>query len=309
MGQQLKGPNDQMSYVVRSRTVQRLMVNIFFAVNTVPAPTTLSPDFKSIKLTAVLRRNGKDTTLFSDNAAILLKESGFLVASECFFNDGAGELNSTVGTVQTYLLAGHIDLGMPINLKGEDTLTIEGSVVPSWLGTVGNPISYIDFQMQDSIGVEKFIPKINSRTIQGGSAREDFDLGDNVTAISFISAAQTSVGGIPLTATNAVITNLKISSDKYDRTDNFERMITRRFGQFQTRASANLRGRCFQYNLDKECDSTRVELLLNPTNVIAGDYSIVWRSFHIDPETFRRGDAIEQRHEASDMTKLVKAGV
>ncbi len=306
MGQQLKGLNDNMTYEVKSRTIKRLRINTFYFTT---GGATLMPAMQNVRITGTLRRGGRERVIFSDTLRALLLESNFMTTGECVYNDGAGIVMSIVGGVTNFFIPGIIDLKMPINLKGDDEFVVEANMSSSWIPTGGTASSYMDFQWRDDIGVEKYIPRINSRSIQAGSTKWDEDLGDNVTQVSFISIPPTAVGGSFLTDATAVITNLKISSDRYDVNDNHYAMIARRQTLFETKATAENRYRSFQYPFEKECDQVRVEMLLNSANVAAGEQVVMWRSFEIDPGTYIRSEHMEAKHDQKDGAKLAKVGL
>lgn len=297
----IKGAADTQTYELKRKTVRRLSCNIRLK-NTVGVPAW---DLRKVTLKATLTRNSSDIVIFHENLFLLLRESMFFHCSE-FMYDYTFAMNMATNW---YLIPGMIDLGAPINLKGEDTLKLEATSLSGWEGPNSSSAECsIEFEWREDVGVEHATPLIRSQAIQATTDKTTLSLGDNITSVALINL---NVGTFPsaysLTDANAVWNSFILNSDKINYNDNLDRMISRRISQFEFSIAAYYRVHSFMYKMpEKEIDQVQLVVGTNGANVVATQNYVVWRTFHLDSYTMQRGSAMVDKHEMRDHKKFSK---
>ncbi len=302
-----RGLSDTNILVERNRTVQRLSVNVRVGYSTTSGLTL--PDLASVQMKCILRRNGREHIIFADNLQVLALESMFFTSIECLQHPGylslmSGSISSLPYTYGQHLL---IDLKSPINLQGDDTLSLEVAVTSAWLPSPAMLSfasgSTIEMVWREAIGVETFIPVIRSKYIQAGISKVDEAIGDDITSLAFINTQGASPGSF-LTDATAIIQQMTITSDRYNINDTLDRMIARRRAQFETQGISDLHGFSFVLIPEGECDQVKVSLQMNALNVLVSKNVLVWRTYIVDKTTVARSARMHEKHDRRNTNKL-----
>jgi hypothetical protein len=304
----LKGTSDNDSCIVKARTVRRLSVIVRTAVNAGGAASL--PALENVTLKCVLHRDGQKFPIFQDSLRILALESMFFGCIEQLQNPSYMNImnDGVFAPPRVYAQQLMIDLGSPINLQGRDELHLEATANQGWLTGAAATSSFtssstIAFKWRDEIGVETFIPTINSHYITATHANFKRDLGDNVTSIAFINTQGQLPAGY-VNDSNAIIRHMSLATDRYDLSDTIDEMIARRNMQFPTQQQAWFRANSWFVDLPGEVDRCSVDLLLNPQNVLTSANAIVYRSYIVHARTVNRAASIVAKHEQRNAAKL-----
>ena len=286
---------------VQNRTVQRAFFNV-----RIDHTAIVMPKFRAITVKCTLHRNGQDIEIFHDNLHTLAMESMFFHCYEVFQDPAAssGVASGTGGgVVQRYPLM--IDLKHCINVMNADVLELEVTLNDGWAGPSATLAGcYIDVDWRDTIGVETMIPIINSKSIKGGEERIKESLGGNVTSIALVNLEVAPIFTLGLDDVHAIFKSLAIITDKYRIDDTMDRMITRRYMQFDYNNIADTRWNTFVYVPHSDVDQTQLSCVLEPTLVNAGMNYIVWRSYHVDGHTIKRAHGLHKKHDERNAAKV-----
>lgn len=299
----IQGAAGSVTEQITNKSIRRIGV-VVKLYKPAAAPADVLPNLQSVIIKLSLKRNGNTHIIFNDNLAVLLRESMFHQSYDAV-SDISGLLNiGTNGGDTIQAVCGMIDLGGTINCMNTDVLTFTADTNASWVdATYDASQSNIEFEIRDDIGVEKFIPKILSESINNGESRFRRSLGDNVTQVSFIN---TDVSAwIPLT-TDIAVEHFTLTSDKYNISDDKYQMYARRNSQFESVSSSNSRKKSFAYTPNTEIDNVQIDLQLDPAQITGSANRIVYRTFVADKSTLVRGEHLEQKHEQRDGKKLAE---
>ncbi len=272
------------SFSLKNKTVQRLGVVINWQR---PSNNALVPDYKKVLITATLKRGGKMKTLFRSNLRNLLTFSSFFGGLEhILFPMSYAPIMSGSGSTTNRQIAGLIDLGDVINLNGSDEIFVEVQMIDGWIGMANATniqANTIEFEWRETIGNEKATPIIETINIPTGNSIFSHSLGENVSKIALISPSV-----LPVNTTNALITQFKLNSDRYNLTDTFEHMLARRNTQFEDFVTGSTRMQNFMYVPHTEINQANLELNLNPSNITAENLTLMYSRYDIDGQTLER---------------------
>jgi hypothetical protein len=284
--------NDTQALRLRKKTVQRFS----FILNLIGAGAVATLLLDSINVKCILRRSGREHILFHENLLLLAIESMYYSAIE-------HALQKTVITLAAgtqVMLPLLVDLGYPVNLLGDDELSLEVTTKTGWMGTYDAASSSLEVEDREAIGVETVIPMIKSRSISATHSRVVESLGDNVTSITLVNTEATRSNS----TADAVFESLIISSDKYSASDNRGRLLSRRASQFENVANASLRRENFKYVPAVELDDVEITIEMNGANVAATKNYIVYRTYVTTREVLQRAAALNSKHANQNEAKL-----
>lgn len=294
----LKGTTDNNVIRVENKTIQRISANI--RINMPSGSLPAVPDLRKINLTVTLTRNKKPFVIYSDTLAPIAYESMYFAGVEALQNSGYAQKMSANDTLFPIML----DLGGCINVRKGDLLEIKAGVITGWLPVGADTTSsYIEIVEREQIGVETFIPRIQTRYIQAGVSKVSEALGDDVTSVAFVHLVP-NTSSYSLNDANAIISSLQITSDRYNINDTIDRMISRRNTQFEYLSAANLRYRTFKLVPETEVDSLQIEAITVGSNIAASENVIVWRSHWYDNTTMQRAYDMEKKHSIRNEQKV-----
>jgi hypothetical protein len=288
--------NDTQSLDLSLKTVQRFGFNL----NLVGAGTPANVVLELIDVKCMLKRSGEDHVLFHENLQLLAQESMFMKGFKHALQKTVIVLNATVGS-RLDLLPLIVDLGAPLNLKGDDKLRLEVTTKAGWMGDYDSSQSSIEIEDREAIGVETFIPFIKSRALQATISRDQFSLGHNVTSIAFINTEASRDN----TDAQRVWDSVIINTDKVNWDDNRARILGRRASMFEDVAVAGDRKENFKYVPNVELDNVQITIQLNGANVAATKNYIVYRTFKITSEGLNRAQATQAKHDKKNTQKVV----
>jgi hypothetical protein len=296
---------ESLNFEVKNKTVQRLVIKVV-ARHTTNNIAIVAAD---VNLDAVLakihlNRGGQLHTLVADKIKPLVIESAYRRASfqhvkplnptyTQLIVQGAAIKNLVMQTL-------YIDLGTPINLRGDDKLQVQlDSMNNLFSNNIDVTGSFIEADMEEAVGYETFTPIIQTKTVQAGESRIQLDLGDNVQEVMWVNTDKTTQ-----TEGDKVIEQFSIATDRWSKTDNYRELIASRAEDFRFLTESDERAQTFSLLKGEDFDNVRLDVTLNPANVAAGKNIIVVRSFMTSADQVELAQLSRQRHEIRQMTKV-----
>lgn len=283
--------NDTQTLVLRKKSFQLFA----FILNLFGAGSNTSIDLSLIDVKAVLKRNGQELVLFHENLMILALESMFSKGFKVPFNKQLITISATQVMMPLF-----VDLGLPINLMGEDDFRLEVTTKPGWMGTYDASLSSLEVEDRNTIGIETVIPFIRSRPLQATISREKIALGDNITSILLLNTENARTNS----DSDSIYQNVVITSDKANWNDNRGRLLEERIRQFQSFDTPSIYGENFRYVPDVELDGVEITLQLNGSNVISQKNYIVYRTYLASAEVLQRAQMLSEKHVRRNTEKL-----
>lgn len=273
------------------------------AVNTAVLRTDLNTDLVNVK--AVLKRSGREFTLFQDTLTVLAMESNFFTSLFDYLSPASATsvrvilLAAATGVTEKVMIPMSVDLGSSINLSGDDQLDLEINFASAAVAAnCSIATSYIEFDYRESVGVEHVTPYIKSKSIAPGEQRLQQSLGDNITSVVLLNTDKTGV----LDA-SAILASISLSSDKLNMNDNYVEILNKRFEQFKDVTIAGNRCQSFLLHKGAELDGCQVDATLIPGNITAGKNFLVTRSYYTDARLLAKADAVVEKHQIKDAIK------
>jgi hypothetical protein len=288
----LKGSVDSDKLKLSMKTVQR----IAFVVNLIGAGTLANVLLENINVKITLNRNGKAMVLAHEHLKLLAMESMFFQGFEHALSLTGISISAT-----HKMLPLMVDLGLPLNLMGNDELVVEATTKSGWLADFDSD-SFIDIEDREAIGVETVIPFIETKPVSATHARIVESLGNNVSSIMLLNmeTARTDADA------DRVWESMIITSDKYNSSDNRGRLFSRRITQFEQVASAAARKQNFRFVPSVELDNVQITVELNGANVSATKNYIVYRSYLVTRDGLQRAGAMQDKHANRNQSKVAK---
>lgn len=254
-------------------------------------------DLTQLTFKGVLKRNGQETVLFQNTLKNLLIMSLLLnplyyhiAVPTAFVNQNAG---ATTGIVPF-----RFDFGSPLNLIGDDKFTLEWQLSTTFFpsgSNISTSASYIQLDTCETTDIEYETPIFRSIVVEANQQDYNYSLGDNVMAIIFANYDKTDV-----LSTSAVINQMQLNSDKVNKQDNYNELITKAYSYYPTLAEADLRLQTFLfYQSNIELDNVNLNMQYNTTNVNSSKNFILVRSFVTSEWLRTRAGALENIRMAS----------
>ena len=260
-------------------------------------------DFKKAHLRVSLTRGGHTTTIVAGNFWALAKAAYFGDASWDFDSAPTSTTSHVVlvapvtGVGGQYIVPLQIPLGGCLCLTGSDRLDIE--VDANWASTDTSANSYTYVEAVEGTGVEYVTPQTRVVTLTQGDSDWSKSLGNNVTGIWFVSAKDSYAQE---TSANQVISSASLKSDKMSYTRSHTSLVGDRAQQFE----ANFhRGQCFRLAYEpKGLDSTQLDLIMNGTNVGAGNTFLVVQKYLVNRKQVAKARGIARAQTAKLARKI-----
>lgn len=208
-----------------------------------------------------------------------------------------------------------------LNLLAGDSL--KATVTLSKKDTFGTLVaddSYIDFEFVEAIGYEMYTPTTRVISINEGSEKQNFDLGDNIKSIMLINFDKSNL-------TNQVVDNLTLMSDRLDFDYNFNQLLAHHTLQFDntkpSRFGTSLplsdNNPTVQEGLsylpqtfilfdgkkhDQELDDCSISIKFNLDNLNKSQNFLVVTSYTTSVEQLRRFGKKREKHKAEKLAKI-----
>lgn len=265
-----------------------------------------SVDFSKSTMLLTLIRDGKTHVIYSGNLKVIgLASCLDTLAQSAFATTQAS--SQQIGSGQQALVSFTVPLGGPIDLHGDDIVYIEvNNNAGLFTSQALEPSSYLEVKPVKCYGIERFIPKIETRVIQANEQSNQYMIGDNLIKLAILNYDKTDY-------TQNVINNLVFSSDRLDETYTFADLISRkieRFGKQLIPVSPDVSLQIQEdqsfivTDMHEEFDAVQLELNFNGANVTAGNNYIVFWTYYTDWTMVAKADAKAESINASTAKKL-----
>lgn len=259
---------------------------------------------KAINLRAVLRQNGVETVLFSDNLRNLVFISSFgkdafrqfdgtqLAYSKIQLAHGASNKAIT-------LFPQFIDFFGIINLQGDDEIEVSYSFNGTEFDDkVDASASYAMIDALDAVGVQEYIPQIKSSYLRPDESEHQFNIGNFVPYILFANYDLKSY-----LAADGVVSQLTLNSDKFKRSDNrYEIMTKQRMGDYLSSDVDPFNS--FSIYAGKPLMNAQVNLQTTAANVNADSNYLIWVHATTSKELLQRAEGFQRKHSQRDWSHI-----
>ena len=246
-------------------------------------------DYEQLQLKGTLKRNGQEIELFNHTLKNLVILGNIKSPTYNFLNSNTVVYLNALG--QTALSPIRFDLGGPINLIGNDEFILEWTLNTTYFNTVAGVVpstSYITVDETETCGVEYFVPITRSKVIEGSQDNPTYSLGDNVMTIVLANYDKTDF----LTA-NQVVKTIRLKSDKVNKNDDFNELITKSMSYYSTASEAGLRLQNWViYDGADELDNVDLNISTNSANVVSSKNYVLWRTFYTDNWLVTRAETL-----------------
>jgi len=265
-------------------------------------------DLSKMTVRGILKRNGQTIPIFADTLKCLAIESGFFASHiESSLANPSGVQGLQQIQVQTVSLANivaincMIDFRSTINLRGDDSFEffLDFNASAAQATNVNQGLTLCQADIIESVGLEYFVPIINSMTIEPGQSRVSKSLGGQVTDVCIVNQ---DILSTPLGAFASPIQQAVFSSDKMDFSDDLIELASKRDQQFDNRGQANQRFACFYpiRGMSVGLNNVTLDLILNSSVVTAGNNIIVYRSMLSNSAWFEKAVETAAVHRAEN---------
>jgi hypothetical protein len=256
-------------------------------------------DFSKARVKASLNRDGQEIVLFTDVLSVLNFETNF--ENTAFELPIVQSVAKGASTKEIAVINMSIELHSPINVRGEDKITVE---VNFDSGTFGSNIDTANtttrVQLLDIEGDEIGIPVIESKTITAG--QQSFNIsGDDVNSLTLINTDKTST-----LLSDKVVESVVITTKELRNNLTYEQLLGLRQMDFETNTSASARKQSFRVLGKGDHDGCNVEIALNGTNVTSAKNWVITRRTIMNRKSVALG--VTRAAERSE-AKAVRVGV
>lgn len=261
-------------------------------------------DFEQLTLKGTLRRGGRELEIFNHTLKLLVLMSHLKSATYDFLNSGGASFidYGTVGTVEYNLVPLRFDFGGPLNLIDSDEFVLEWTLNTGFFvagSGINSSASYIQIDETETTEVEYFVPITRTKVIEGSQDNPTWELGDNIMQVNIFNYDK-----FDYLSTSQVIKNVSFKSDKVNKNDNIDELITKAISYYPTPAEAALRKQNFIiYEGKEELDGVSLNLSLNSANVTSSKNYIAWRTFYTDDWLTTRAGVLESNLQAKSDKK------
>lgn len=295
----------------RSDTIQQKSISgvsfkftvVHNTVNTAFTGTVL--DLTKMTVRGILKRDGQTIPIFADTLKCLAIESGFFaaniesaLAAQVAGLQGLQQIQvQTAGLVNIVAINCAIDFRSALNLRGDDSFEffLDFNSASAQAVTVNTALTLCEADVIEAVGLEYFVPVINSLTIEPGQARVSKSLGGQVTDVCIVNQdiLSTTIYGFASPIQQAVF-----SSDKMDFSDDLIELVAKRDMQFDNRIQSNQRYACFYpiKAMSVGLNNVTLDLILNSAVVTAGNNVIVYRTMLSNPNWYQKAVDTANEH-------------
>lgn len=305
----------------QNKTINGFYVNVYLehtTVNQTLLPTqygtNLQFDPSQISMKAMLKRDGKNIQLFSDNLGLIGRFNSILKGAK-EWQLGTDKQRPAAGAVHKNVRTLFIYLGSHLNVKDTDECVYEMNVGrTSFLSPLDQNKCYVEMTPAFSIGYESGVYSQNFETVKAHTTSQDFNLGDNVTDIAFMNMEDSDV-------TDDIITSLMLSSDRLDLSLSQFDLINRNVQMFNF-APFN---KTYDYSVGasntndayvpafpntfvllsrEEIDQASLNVTFNPAAVNESKNYVAYRTFFLTREALGKSLKLSDKHKSENVDKL-----
>ncbi|QQL51088.1 hypothetical protein [Mucilaginibacter ginkgonis] len=264
--------------------------------------------FENCLLKVILFRDGKSPfVICQDNLKILGLASNLNGLDQYAFSTDRSS-GVTVDNGRK-MVSFDVKFGGHINLKGNDYIYVE-VINQNGLFTDASLLanSYLEVKPRKSVGVERYLAKIVTKTIQANETSNQYTLGDHTIKLALLNFDKADF------AAN-VVNTLAFSSDRLDEVYNYPDLVAAKIRGFAKNLIPTSADISINFEEDQsfaliefgqEFNAVGVEIQFNAANVVASqNYLVAW-NYTTDWETINKANAIDQKH-AKDAVEKVDA--
>ncbi|MGN6437537.1 MAG: hypothetical protein ACTHMM_13435 [Agriterribacter sp.] len=292
-----------MAYLTAAAANNKLVTNDWKPVNT------------NVKV--LLKRNGVTSIIMQDNLLLLGTFNTLKNGMHEFFN-GLDKIYPAAGIKNVLVRPVELFFGSPIRVNPGDELVTEVSLAASgsFTANIDSSASYLEFYANPDVGYEVGIPKTTCEVVNAGTSKQPFNPGDGVTDIAVLNFDKD-------TLESEVITNLALSSDRYDIGLSFNQLVAAQVNQFAampawrtgTTLPVTLAGQDVFRGLNRfpqsfllvdsvELAQVRLDISFNTANVASSENWVVWRTIQATQEGIITGVNRREKHIKENFQKL-----
>ncbi|AXH78169.1 MAG: major capsid protein [Bacteriophage sp.] len=255
-------------------------------------------DPSNVHVKVLLRRNGIEHTLISENLA-LLSRYATITQGRDQWEDGV-RLAPTEDAHNVYIpFSGNTNFPSHINLKGDDILEVYVNVVRGAYGSKLDANACIfDVRATPSIGIETHIPFISSFSVRANQASETVQAGNNVMRVALMSMSDDDLG-----KPNA-FTDVTLNSDRLDISFNSNQLLLQHSKSIEDSVTTHANNvDTYLIHEDIEVDNCKISLKMNPKNIRENTIYVVFSRFLTSLDILQKAQAMQVKHESADLAK------
>jgi hypothetical protein len=305
-----------------SGTFSGILLNTLLIADGANEPILISDfDPSKVAIKVLLKRDKQTHVIMQDNLQLL---GTFATLGKNYheFLNGLDKVYAAAGKKAVKVRPVELDFGGFIRLDGKDELSIEVSLPQDgWVtGNINAGQSYIEFDAKPAIGYETHIPFTRFEVVQANANKLGFNPGDNITKLAFLNFDKDDLS-------NEVISNLSISSDRWDINLSFNQLLNHHASQFEgssayrfgtalpTTAGSPSVFRGLDYlpqtfilfdgdKINNELDQCRVDIAFNAPNVNTSSNYLGYRTYIADIKTVAEAVQREEKHMTEKLEKI-----
>jgi len=304
--------NETRRQIVENETVNgiNVTVNLKSSVLNDEIPDTnynqaVGFDAANVSVEVSLMRNGKKTEIIPGKSLALLANFYTILKSSDQWQKGLIVVDKGAASYQQVQRTLFIPFHGHINLKGDDQMIITVQVNRgTYNAGVDASASTIKVEQNQSIGVGMATYKFESYAIQANQDTESINLGDNVERVALVSFSKTQL--------KPIFKSASLSSDRLDWTKNEAELWLQHLQNFDNvnqnapnRYGANVYPENRLLHLNNEIDRAKINVRLQPNNVVASENYICWISFTVNADDVTRGNEMLAKHHVKNMEKIL----
>jgi hypothetical protein len=254
-------------------------------------------------LKVIIHRNGTEEIIINDNLKNLVMHFSMLNAQiewarHHLFGAPASKITlvpAASGVKHQEVLPLNFDFGTTINIKGNERVTAQLTLNTGFFGAnVDQENSYVQFDLNKSIGVEYFTPFYHSKVIEAGSTNFTCDLGNMVDEIFIINYNKDNF-------TPTVVSSLNLSSDKLVINDNFIEILAKVTNKYTSVTQMQHRIQNYPIHSGIELNNVSLALTLNASEVAASQNFILYRRVKTNEALLNRAASMDEKHRAQNI--------
>jgi len=267
-------------------------------------------DFSKSTIRVILYRGGKPHVIMQNNLKILGLASSIDSLNQSAFASTL-PVGMVLGANQSALLSFFIPFGGHINLRNDDEIYIEVEN-SAGLFTDNNLLaaSYLEVKPKKSVGIEHYVPKINTFVIQANESSNQYMIGDNLIRLVVLNYDKPDFK-------NAVISTLTFSTDRLDEVWNFADLVANKLSRYGRQliplgnndlAVDMQEDQSFVItDFGQEFDAVNLDINFNAANVTASSNYIVAWTYDTSMEIIQKAVETQKKHDSKTMDKLKKS--
>lgn len=316
--------SEKQQMPLTSGTIEGVSISMYAvaaAVDTRLQPSDINPD--QIQVKVLLQRRSKSNIIMQDNLLLL---GLFNAQHKGMFEFIIGADHVAPASTVKHALQRYVNLmfGGPVRINAGDLMIIEVSVAKTGVvsSNVDSSSFYVEYEPMHCIGYETGLHQTIIDVVAANTTKQTFNLGDNVTAISFLNLDKNG-------HENPVVSNLSLASDRLDLSLSYNglqaRHLYNKSGQALERYGSTLpihptdgTGRVYRgadylpqsviilsgQKLDQEVDNARLDIAFNSANVASSANFVAYRKYTSDQTTLLAAEERQQKHLAENISKL-----